>query len=78
MSEISALSWFDKKCSLHSRFFFSLFDILHLRPNQLFSEKVFKIKIFKEAINLSLIPFHMISSKLIVPMTLPWGVHTTK
>ena len=34
------------KFSLYSRFFFSLFDILDLRPNQQFSEKISKIKIF--------------------------------
>ena len=36
----------DKKCSLYSRFFFSSFDILDLRPNQLFPEKISKIRIF--------------------------------
>ena len=39
----------DKNVDLYSRCFFSLFDILDLRPNQLSSEKISKIKIFIES-----------------------------
>ena len=58
----------EKKFSLYSKFFFLLFGLLDLRPNQLFPEKISKIKIFVKS---NQFLFNIFTH-------LPWGLHTTK